>query len=557
MNVRWSRVLKEARARFGIEELRPGQDPLLRAVLAGKNAIGILPTGAGKSLCFQLPAMFLPHATVVVSPLIALMKDQTDKLHEHDVSVVKVDSTLTASEEREASERIDDGEPNLIYVTPERLEDAEYVRLLARRGVSLFVVDEAHCVSQWGHDFRPAYLHLRTAVKELGSPPVLALTATATAAVAADITKQLGLKAPTIVRTGIDRANLRLEVRRTVNRDAKRAQLLELLATEQGPTIIYTATTKIADEVYDFLLASQVSVGRYHGKLGHRERKDAQTLFMRGDVRVMVATKAFGMGIDKHDLRMVIHWHVPDSLESYVQEAGRAGRDGLASRAVLFYRVEDKRIQSFFLGGRYPSRVESKRVYDTIVGATKPMTAVELADHCGLALRRTKVIVALLESTGIVRIKRGKAYAQRLFASDPELEAFLVAYNERHRGDHSRLESVLHYGQSTECRGRMIRAYFGESVEDRCGHCDNCESGASDAAAEVVRANAETRRSPRPLIAAFSVQPGERVRHQAFGLGNVVNVDGQLVKVAFECGEQTVRAAWLATANPRELAVAA
>ena len=546
--VRWSRLLEEARTRFGIEALRPGQEPLLRAVLAGNDAIGILPTGAGKSLCFQLPALFMPHATVVVSPLIALMKDQTDKLNEHDVSVVKVDSTLTASEQRDATERIGDGEPFLIYVTPERLEDPDYVRLLAKRGVSLFVVDEAHCVSQWGHDFRPAYLHLRTAIRELGSPPVLALTATATPEVAADIAKQLGLTAPTVVRTGIDRENLRLEVRRTVNRATKQAQLRALLDEQPGPTIVYTATTKIADEVFGFLAANDVSVGRYHGKLGTRERKDAQTRFMSGQLRVMVATKAFGMGIDKHDLRMVIHWHVPDSLESYVQEAGRAGRDGLLSRAVLFYRVEDKHIQSFFLGGKYPSRVDSKRVYDAVLAAAKPMTMVELADSCGLALRRTKVIVALLESTGIVEIKRGRLSAKRVFSDDAQLEAFLVAYQERHRGDHRRLEAIIHYGQSTECRGRMIRSYFGEQHDAACGHCDNCQSGAAKAISEALRASARPSRVRRPLVAAFSVQPGERVRHDTFGQGAVVSVDGQSVTVAFASGEQTVRAAWLATA---------
>ncbi|HEY0252540.1 MAG TPA: ATP-dependent DNA helicase RecQ [Kofleriaceae bacterium] len=551
MTVRWPRLLQEARDRFGIESLRPGQEPLLRAVLEQRSAIGILPTGAGKSLCFQLPALFLPHATVVVSPLIALMKDQTDKLNEHDIAVVKIDSTLTASEERDATERIGEGEPNLIYVTPERLEDPEYVQLLAERGVSLFVVDEAHCVSQWGHDFRPAYLNLRAAIKELGSPPVLALTATATEEVAADIAKQLGLASPTVVRSPVDRENLRLEVLRTVNRDAKRAQLLQLLQ-ESGATIVYTATTKIADEVFEFLAANGVSVGRYHGKLGTKDRKDAQTRFMAGELRVIVATKAFGMGIDKHDLRMVIHWHVPDSLESYVQEAGRAGRDGLPSRAILFYRVEDKRIQSFFLGGKYPSRAESRRVYEAVCAAAQPMTTVELATACDISLRRAKVIVALLETTGIVQISRGRARAKRMFANASELEAFLDAYNQRHRGDHSRLESVIHYAQSTECRGRMIRAYFGETADPACGHCDNCESGAADVAAEVKKKAA--RRSRRPLVAAFSIQPGERVRHEAFGLGDVVGVDGQSVTVAFASGKQTVRASWLATPSSRELA---
>lgn len=554
--VSWTRLLAEAHERFGVETLRPGQEPLLRAVIAGHDAIGILPTGAGKSLCFQLPAMFLPRATVVVSPLIALMKDQTDKLANQHVAVVKVDSTLTASEERAASEQIDEGGPALIYVTPERLEDADYVQLLAKGGVSLFVVDEAHCVSQWGHDFRPAYLRLRNAVAELGSPPVLALTATATAEVVADITTQLGLRSPEIVRTGIDRENLHLEVRRTVNRDAKRAELLALLAEEPGPTIVYTATTKTADEVYAFLARARESVGRYHGKLGRHERAEAQTRFMAGEIRVMVATKAFGMGIDKRDLRTVVHWHLPDSLETYVQEAGRAGRDGLPSRAVLFYRVEDKRIQSFFLGGKYPSRADSMRLYDAIV-ARNSATAVQLSDACAMPLRRVKVIIALLESIGIVEFERSKVRAKRVFVNATELDSFLAAYANRHRGDHSRLEAAVHYGQSTACRGATIRAYFGETGDHACGHCDNCHSGAAHAAAEVARAHIRPRRKRRPLVSAFSVQPGERVRHEMFGLGEVIGVDGQSVTVAFTSGEQTVRASWLATASSRAGTIAA
>jgi ATP-dependent DNA helicase RecQ len=542
---------------FGFPGFRGQQDAAVRHMVDGGDALVLMPTGGGKSICYQVPALVRAGTAVIVSPLIALMDDQVAALRQVGVNAGALHSEIDPAEARSITRDLIEERLDLLYVSPERLLTNGTIDRLSRLPLALFAVDEAHCVSQWGHDLRPAYLHLRTAIRELGSPPVLALTATATAEVAADITKQLGLTSPELVRTGIDRHNLRLEVRRTVNREAKRAQLLELLAEERGPTIVYTATTKIADEVYSYLATNGESVGRYHGKLGTRERKDAQTRFMSGELRVMVATKAFGMGIDKHDLRMVVHWHLPDSLESYVQEAGRAGRDGLPSRAVLFYRVEDKRIQSFFLGGKYPSRADSKRIYDAVVAADKPLTTVELADKCDLAVRRTKVVVALLESTGILEIRKGRLRAKRLFANEGEVEAFLVSYANRHRGDHSRLEAVVHYGQSTACRGLMISAYFGELTEHACGHCDNCHSGAADAAANVLRANAEPRRAKRPLVAAFSVQPGERVRHETFGIGDVIGVDGQSVTVAFPSGEQTVRASWLATASARELVAAA
>ena len=295
----------------------------MRAVLAGRDALGILPTGAGKSLCFQLPALFLPHATIVVSPLLALMKDQTDKLLEFDVAVEKIDSTLTAHAEREAVDHIAEGEADLIYVTPERLENADYVALLAQRGVSLFVIDEAHCVSQWGHDFRPAYLGLREAIRQLGSPPVLAVTATATREVTSDIVRQLALRDPALVRTGVDRDNLRFEVTRTVNEERKHEQLADILTGTDGPAIVYVATTKGVDALHARLAATGVRAGRYHAKLSTHEREAVQAAFMAGDLRVMVATKAFGMGIDKADIRLVVHWNFPDSLES-LRAGGRA-----------------------------------------------------------------------------------------------------------------------------------------------------------------------------------------------------------------------------------------
>jgi ATP-dependent DNA helicase RecQ len=480
----WEQLQAEARRRFGVRRFRPGQAEIIQALLQGRDVFGVMPTGAGKSLCFQLPALFLPKATVIVSPLLALMQDQQDKLVERDVDVVKLDSTLTAREGRQAAREIRRGEHDLIYVTPEQLEKPEQLEMLRRSGVSLFVVDEAHCVSQWGHDFRPAYLTLREAIQALGRPPVLALTATATPEVREDVLRQLGIPDAEVVSTGILRKNLFLEVSRTVNPDIKRGRLLELLREEQGTGIIYTATVKRADELWRWLVGAGMDVGRYHGQLKTKEREETQQRFMEGGYQAIVATKAFGMGIDKPDIRFVVHYHFPDSLESYYQEAGRAGRDGKRARAVLLYRLEDRRIQGYFLGGKYPRREESREFYSVLRelwarDKGKPVALSRLSTLTALSLKRVKVLVAQLTGAGIIeRTSRGLKQL-RDFDSPEEFDAYLAAYEERHLDDRERLQMMMRYGQTTQCRWRMLAEYFEEPLDSDCGHCDNCRERAA------------------------------------------------------------------------------
>jgi ATP-dependent DNA helicase RecQ len=548
VEVDWKQILRLARERFGVDQLRPGQRELIEAVLRGEDALGLLPTGAGKSLCYQLPSLLLPQAVVVVSPLIALMQDQQEKLlQEANIEAAKLDSTLTAGDERAVRAEIRQGEHPLIYVTPERLENPDYLRLLQQGGVSLFVVDEAHCVSQWGHDFRPAYLSLRDAIRQLGRPPVLALTATSTPEVTADILRQLAIEGAHIVETGIDRPNLAFEVLRTVNGQAKRRRLQELLAEEPGSGIVYASTVRTVNELHRWLSSIEPRTSRYHGKLPKREREEAQRRFMSGEHRLMVATKAFGLGIDKPDIRFVIHYQFPDSIESYYQEAGRAGRDGKSARAVVLYQVEDRRVQAFFLGGKYPRRDESQRVYDAIppVGGAAAVSAV--IEAAGIGQRRARVVIAQLAGSGVVERRGNRLHRLRDFHDGGELEQFLREYEERHRGDRERLEMVMRYAETGGCRVRFLENYFGEAATDACGRCDNCRHPpvAATPPRQIRRRRRSAPPSPRPQFS-----PGEEVTHQRFGPGQVVAVEGDTVTVAFFRGKQRrVRASYLARAE--------
>ncbi|MEB3284687.1 MAG: ATP-dependent DNA helicase RecQ [Candidatus Sericytochromatia bacterium] len=366
-----AKILNCLRDSFGLTAFREGQYPVVSAILQGQSTLAVMPTGRGKSLCYQLPAVLLPGTALVVSPLIALMKDQVDALLARGIAASYINSALSSDEQAHRLEELRQGAYRVLYVAPERFRQRAFVEALKHVKISLFAVDEAHCLSQWGHDFRPDYLRLRQAWEACGEPPVLAATATATREVRNDIVTQLGLQDPVVVVSGFDRPNLRYVVRHTPSDESKMKKTLEVLARVPGAAIVYAATRKHVEEVTEALVAGGVSAVSYHAGMSDESRERAQDDFMQGHARVVVATNAFGMGIDKSDVRVVIHYDVPGTIEAYYQEAGRAGRDGKPAFCVLLFSPADRYLQEFFIEGSCPNARTIAAVYDVLINRSE------------------------------------------------------------------------------------------------------------------------------------------------------------------------------------------
>ncbi len=534
-----SRLNLEAELRrFGHDSFRPGQERVVRGLLEGRDALVVMPTGAGKSLIYQVVAQLLPGVTIVVSPLIALMKDQVESVESRGVEAGFINSTQSERQAEQELREVEDAEAKLLYVTPERFGNEEFMAEMRDLEVSLFVVDEAHSISEWGHDFRPAYLSLGSAAARLGSPTILALTATATPWVRREVIERLGMRDPAIFVHGTDRPNLYLEVRRVEEETDKRRVLENLLFGDpaedaedlekrlhqavQGSGIVYTATTKAAEETATWLQEQGIAADYYHGQRKKSDRDRVQEAFMNGELRVIAATNAFGMGVDKPDVRFVIHHDIPANLEAYYQEAGRAGRDGDFARCVIIYRPKDLGRAAFFSGSGKLTREDIEGARASL-RAKRRISLQELDETTGLSKGDLARVLTVLERDGIAREEDGHI---RMLVPDFDPEQVSLDQEEHRRAyERSRVEMMRAYAELDRCRREYILNYFGQEYE--AGRCDMCDN-------DVLR-RAEPHDTAKAEVAVDSpYSMGDEVVHDALGAGVVQRLEDDRITVLFE-----------------------
>jgi len=512
------RLRRVARQQFGWPRLRPGQFKPMRAVLRRRDALVVLPTGAGKSAIYQIPAVLLPGPTVVISPLLALQQDQIAALNERGdpkIRAVRISSAETPAQQRAALTELREGRAEFLFITPEQLSDPDRMAEVRALRPGLVAVDEAHCISAWGYDFRPDYLALGHLIKGIGRPPVLALTATASPPVREDIIERLRLRRPEIHVSGLDRRNLFLEVAYCPDEDYRWRRLTALLDQAGHPGIVYVATRRAAEELAERLREAGYQAEFYHGGMAAGVREQRHEDFSNDKIDIIVATSAFGMGIDKANIRWVAHVALPDSPDSYFQEIGRCGRDGDPAHVLLLWRIEDEAIQRFFAGGA-PDLVEIRDLAAALRAG--PQTRTALKAKTGLGPRKLGQLLGLLEQVGAATAGDGNKMTVPVFAPLPAAAAAAaVAESERRQVvQRSRTDMMRGFAETRGCRSQVLLAYFGEKLKSRCGHCDNCAEGIVDA----------------PTAEIFSVH--SRVRHAEWGVGMVMGYEEDRMTVLFD-----------------------
>jgi ATP-dependent DNA helicase RecQ len=471
--------------RFGFETFRPAQKQVIDGVMSGANVLAVMPTGSGKSLCYQLPSLALPGLTLIVSPLIALMKDQVDQLNRRGLPATVINSTVSREQQRARLEQAIAGRIKMLYIAPERFQNDEFRAGLAKTHISLFAVDEAHCISTWGHDFRPDYLRLRMIIQGLNKPAVLALTATATPAVRRDIVTQLGIERAAQVVSGFDRPNLYLAVRE-VHAAAQKIKGIVELARRAPLGIVYAGTRKNVEEIHTQLRRAGIESVAYHAGLALSERRNIQERFMCASSGVIVATNAFGMGIDRKDVRFVVHADIPDSIEAYYQEIGRAGRDGKPASCVLLFNYADKWIPEFFIDTSHPPPETLKYVFGKLCRTGRnEIVGEEWRKLVSVRDMKFQASIAVLQRLGYVeKVQTTAGSGVRILKSnDVTLQGIDAAELKARRDfEYRKLAVMLNYASKfrKHCYRSFILSYFGEWSQKRdCGNCSRCAPAGS------------------------------------------------------------------------------
>jgi ATP-dependent DNA helicase RecQ len=510
---------------FGWAELRPEQLDAMKLVMQGRDVLVILPTGAGKSAIYQVPALLIPGPTLVVSPLLALQKDQLEGI---DISeapqAVAVNSAQSKDEHRHAWEAVGEGQAEYLFLSPEQLAKDDVVERLSHVGVGLFVVDEAHCVSAWGHDFRPDYLRLSAVIERMGHPPVIALTATAALPVRKDIAARLRLRDHGEVVASFDRPNLRLAVQQYSDDRRKRDSVVLHIRTLLAEPIsqlglLYAATRKHADFYATELQHIGIRAASYHAGLKAAEREQVHQDFLADRLNVVVATSAFGMGIDKPDVRFVVHASAPESLDSYYQQIGRAGRDGEPANITLFYRPEDLHLQRFLTSRGAPEEA-LEEVARSLQQHEEPVHSADLAQDTEVsASQRTRAVNLLEQAGAVVTREDGRLeYLDRQIEPEQAVEEAVEVAETHQQLIRSRIEMMRGYAETSGCRRQFLLGYFGEQLSQPCGNCDTCEAGTAQALAAEDD--------------AFPINGS--VRHSDWGHGIVMSVEPDRLTVLFD-----------------------